>query len=58
LPKKRLIILRDGYRICENCKEKQKWLPGYGGSETGYWMIIYELIYYIQKRTKPHYIDT
>ncbi len=23
-------------RVCENCKEQQKWLPGYGGSEIGF----------------------
>lgn len=25
-------------RTCEKCKESQKWLPGYGGSEIGCWI--------------------
>ena len=24
-------------RICAHCGAKQKWLPGYGGSEIGCW---------------------
>jgi len=25
------------WRKCERCSKKQRWLPGYGGSELGCW---------------------
>ncbi len=25
-------------RTCEKCDKKQRWLPGYGGSEIGCWL--------------------
>lgn len=25
-------------RSCRHCGERQRWLPGYGGSEVGCWM--------------------
>ena len=28
---------RRPFRKCLRCKTKQKWIPGYGGSEIGFW---------------------
>ena len=29
-------------RMCERCDRKERWLPGYGGSEWGCWLKVME----------------
>lgn len=33
---------REWLRVCKKCGKRQKWLPGYGGSEWGCWLTIRE----------------